>query len=889
MGNARSATPREVLAFGVEVRSLIEEAEAAAPMERGSDGYTTLRSAFLDAMGGTYHKCGLTDGKESIAAAIVIHLSMMSVALDEKGLPVDLTGLCSVLQNLTDPAHRTSRDIAVNFAREAAHTIDQLPNLREAFGVLAVLASIDRESGTRYRERAEELLLRLGSLITEADGKLTAAKRDSVVALRALLRESASPALPSPQRRAEPAQSVEAALAALDRFVGMDNVKAEVRALVDFLKIEKLRADRGLSPNAISLHAVFVGPPGTGKTSVARVIGRIYRALGFLTKGHVIETDRAGLVAGFVGQTALKVDKVVSEATDGVLFIDEAYSLMPAGSAGNDFGQEAVDALLKRMEDQRGRLAVIVAGYPDQMLGFMEGNPGLKSRFNRRFEFRDNTPEELVRIFTTMAEARGMSLAPDAVSALATLLDDLYSSRDEHFGNGRLVRNLYEKAIERQATRLAKQSSISDASLTTLEADDISGGTSSLTGGNDRADADKLPQISRFVGAFLKAQPEARRQVGVWFLRAACERGLTATKPRDRNAIEIKEWTTRLLFGRNAVTFETGYGKRDVKGELAHHVAAMRAVPFADRWLAGPGQPRAASTFKVEIQDGNSEAFAVATSVFQAFAAATDVDERAETNEEEKQDSRRAERKAAAPSATHDEPTVGNSAVAEKHDEDKEALSEREAELATGRIRAKFTGILAKFRSGETAQIAWEDFVSEAGEEATEAGLADEAWDELLDTLIDDVAAAVAERGERGGKTRRQAYAEFLIPVPDRGDDAPELEDEREVEGEADPDVDNGADDVVRTETRNLRLRTKELRLRIRELRRQRADEIKLIRRRRPGFLDLLFGGSDGWKLTTRRAVREIENKYDALIRRADDEILRNDRKILELARQSDS
>lgn len=262
------------------------------------------------------------------------------------------------------------------------------------------------------------------------------------------------------------------AIAALDGLVGMKDVKTKVRILVDFLKIEKLRQRRGMAKNPISLHAVFSGPPGTGKTSVARLLGKIYHALGFLQKGHIVETDRAGMVAGYVGQTAIKVDQLIDAATDGVLFIDEAYSLKPEGS-GSDFGQEAIDILLKRMEDRRDNLIVIVAGYPSEMTRFVESNPGLKSRFNRYFEFDDYLPAELMLIFERMARGQGFELSAKASLCLQDLFTKLYNARDRRFGNGRLVRNIFEQAIEGQASRLARLKEISDAHLTTIEAEDF--------------------------------------------------------------------------------------------------------------------------------------------------------------------------------------------------------------------------------------------------------------------------------------------------------------------------------------------------------------------------------------------------------------------------------
>ncbi|MBD1864046.1 AAA family ATPase [Trichocoleus sp. FACHB-46] len=252
----------------------------------------------------------------------------------------------------------------------------------------------------------------------------------------------------------------------------MENIKEEVKTLTNFLKIQKVRAERGLAQTSVSLHAVFCGPPGTGKTTVARLMGRIYHGLGFLKKGHLIETDRTGLVAGYVGQTAQKVDELINSALDGVLFIDEAYALVPK-EAGRDFGQEAIDILLKRMEDYRDRLVIIVAGYTDEMTTFIESNPGLKSRFNRYFYFNHYKPEELLAIFEKMCGKSHFHLTPSTQDKLQTMFAELYANRNSTFGNARVARNLFEKSIEQQANRLAVLTSLNDEVLTTLLPEDI--------------------------------------------------------------------------------------------------------------------------------------------------------------------------------------------------------------------------------------------------------------------------------------------------------------------------------------------------------------------------------------------------------------------------------
>ena len=268
------------------------------------------------------------------------------------------------------------------------------------------------------------------------------------------------------------AKALAATLAKLESLTGMRPIKEQVRSLSNLMRVHQRRETLGMKVPRISLHCVFTGRPGTGKTTVARLLGEIFAAQGFLSKGHLIETDRAGLVAGFVGQTAGKMDEAVGRALDGVLFIDEAYSLVPE-EGGNDFGKEAVDILLKRMEDYRERLVVVVAGYPDEMERFLDSNPGLASRFGRRFAFDDFLPEELETIFLRFVEDSGMKLTDSALGKLRVFLKVVYDQRDESFGNGRFARNYFERALERQADRLAPFPELSVELLSTIEEVDL--------------------------------------------------------------------------------------------------------------------------------------------------------------------------------------------------------------------------------------------------------------------------------------------------------------------------------------------------------------------------------------------------------------------------------
>jgi len=274
------------------------------------------------------------------------------------------------------------------------------------------------------------------------------------------------------EEKADQEEKLKIALEKLEKLTGMDPIKEQVRTLSNLMKVHQKRASLGMKIPPVALHAVFTGRPGTGKTTVARLLGQIFAAQGFLRKGHLIETDRAHLVAGFVGQTAGRVDEAVSSALDGVLFIDEAYTLIPE-NAGNDFGREAVDTLLKRMEDYRDRLIVVVAGYPDEMERFLESNPGLASRFSRRFHFDDFSPSELEEIFMRFVHDTGMTITSGATGKLRVYLQALWNARDKYFGNGRMVRNLFESCLEAQANRLAAYPELTQELLSSIEESDL--------------------------------------------------------------------------------------------------------------------------------------------------------------------------------------------------------------------------------------------------------------------------------------------------------------------------------------------------------------------------------------------------------------------------------
>lgn len=328
--------------------------------------------------------------------------------------------------------------------------------------LLLLFAAVDDEvtaEEAAYADQCAQALRSLSGSAAAFHAKDYVTRRPPQEAGNAEAAQSAAQAQPAGgEEAAPPPEKVEDLLAELDELCGLDQVKKDVRSLINLVKVRRLRQENGLSVPPMSLHLVFLGNPGTGKTTVARLLARLYHAIGVLSKGQLVETDRSGLVAGYVGQTALKTQEVISKAMGGVLFIDEAYSLTSQEGA-NDFGREAIEILLKNMEDHRDDLIVIVAGYTNLMQEFIHSNPGLESRFNKYFYFEDYTAGQLLSILESQCKRNSYVLSGEAREKAKRLLDEAYETRDENFGNAREVRNLFEQLVARQSDRVAAMES----------------------------------------------------------------------------------------------------------------------------------------------------------------------------------------------------------------------------------------------------------------------------------------------------------------------------------------------------------------------------------------------------------------------------------------------
>lgn len=303
----------------------------------------------------------------------------------------------------------------------------------------------------------------------EKPGEKAAPKTPDKTPDKAPEKKSGGPEQPSEAPEPLPKEDMKDLLVELDGYIGLQTVKEEVHNLINMASVYQLRRQHDLPTTDMSLHLVFTGNPGTGKTMMARMMARIYRSLDILSRGQLVEVDRSGLVAGYVGQTAIKTQKVIEKAMGGVLFIDEAYALN--GRSENDFGQEAIDTILKAMEDHRDDLVVIVAGYTDLMDRFIHSNPGLESRFNRFLLFDDYTTDEMVEIFRMQCKKGCYQLTEEAQPLIRDYIAE--ESADDSFGNARGVRNLFEHVLVAQNNRLATMEKITREDLMTITAADV--------------------------------------------------------------------------------------------------------------------------------------------------------------------------------------------------------------------------------------------------------------------------------------------------------------------------------------------------------------------------------------------------------------------------------
>lgn len=348
---------------------------------------------------------------------------------------------------------------AESILSEIRQYIDATSAIPEIFLISRMLSSNDTDLQRKFLVD----MYRFASITSKADNTVTEQEAEWLSNIMRL-QEVNTPVVPAEPVAPNP-------VAMLDELIGLDSVKQEVETLSNFIRIQQARAANGLKTSPVSYHCVFTGSPGTGKTTVARILAQIYQNLGVVSKGHLVETDRAGLVAEFIGQTAIKTDKVIESALDGVLFIDEAYALNTGGE--NDYGKEAIATLIKRMEDYRDRLIVILAGYTDQMKDFITSNPGLQSRFNRYIDFPDYSPEELLQIFELNMNKYDYRFADGAKQYLQRFFENEVAHKDANFGNGRLVRNVFEKSIARQANRLAREVYLTIDKLSQIKIEDL--------------------------------------------------------------------------------------------------------------------------------------------------------------------------------------------------------------------------------------------------------------------------------------------------------------------------------------------------------------------------------------------------------------------------------
>lgn len=340
------------------------------------------------------------------------------------------------------------------------------------FMVAHILDKIDELQKQKYLV----LLYRFASIMAKADNTVTEDEAKFLNSIMQLQSDGNNIAvagdvdMPETEYYKAPLSGDFKSRKALDDLIGLESVKQDVTALTNYIRIQNARSQKGLKASPITYHCVFTGNPGTGKTTVARILANIYKELGVVSKGHLVETDRSGLVGEYVGQTAVKTNKVIDHALGGVLFIDEAYSLL---GDGKDYGREAIATLLKRMEDDRKRLVVILAGYTNEMKAFINSNPGLQSRFSRYIEFPDYNADELYQIFLKRLKEFEYTITPEAAVALKAYFSEAVAHKDANFGNARFVRNVFERTLQHQANRLSSEVNLTSEKLAEITKEDL--------------------------------------------------------------------------------------------------------------------------------------------------------------------------------------------------------------------------------------------------------------------------------------------------------------------------------------------------------------------------------------------------------------------------------